>query len=64
MNEKGDTTYSFELKDLSYKELFEVYKSMGEFISFLTKSRDNAEVVADEEEEGKEDSEEKKDEES
>ena len=53
MNEKGDTTYSFELKDLSYKELFEVYSMMDEFITFLTKSRENAEVVPDEEEEEK-----------
>lgn len=64
MSENGDTTYSFELKDLSYRELYDVYSLMCEFISFLTKSRDNAEVIPDEEEEGKEDGEEKKDEES
>ena len=60
MNEKGDMTYTFELKDLSYKELFDVYRSMDEFVSFLIKSRDNAEVVKDEEdtkeEENKEES--------
>ncbi len=54
MNEKGEMTYTFELKDLSYKELFDVYKSLDEFISFLIKSRDNAEVVKDEEDDKKE----------
>ena len=49
MNEKGDVTYTFELKDLSYKELFDVYKSIDEFVTFLIKSRDNAEVVKEEE---------------
>ncbi len=58
MNEKGDMTYTFELKDLSYKELFDVYKSMDEFVSFLIKSRDNAEVVKDEEDTKEEDKEE------
>lgn len=58
MNEKGDMTYTFELKDLSYKELFAVYRSMDEFVSFLIKSRDNAEVVKDEEETKEEDKEE------
>lgn len=58
MNEKGDMTYTFELKDLSYKELFDVYRSMDEFVSFLIKSRDNAEVVKDEEETKEEDKEE------
>lgn len=60
MNEKGDMTYTFELKDLSYKELFAVYKTIDEFVSFLIKSRDNAEVVKEEEdtkeEENKEES--------
>ena len=58
MDEKGDMTYTFELKDLSYKELFDVYRSMDEFVSFLIKSRDNAEVVKDEEETKEEDKEE------
>lgn len=58
MNEKGDMTYTFELKDLSYKELFAVYRSMDEFISFLIKSRDNAEVVKDEEDTKEEEKEE------
>ena len=58
MNEKGDMTYTFELKDLSYKELFDVYRSMDEFVSFLIKSRDNAEVVKDEEDTKEEDKEE------
>ena len=58
MNEKGDMTYTFELKDLSYKELFDVYRSMDEFVSFLIKSTDNAEVVKDEEETKEEDKEE------
>jgi hypothetical protein len=58
MNEKGDMTYTFELKDLSYKELFDVYKSMDEFVSFLIKSRDNAEVVKDEEDTKEEEKEE------
>ena len=58
MNEKGDVTYTFELKDLSYKELFAVYRSMDEFVSFLIKSRDNAEVVKDEEDTKEEEKEE------
>ena len=58
MNEKGDMTYTFELKDLSYKELFAVYRSMDEFVSFLIKSRDNAEVVKDEEDTKEEEKEE------
>lgn len=58
MNEKGDMTYTFELKDLSYKELFDVYRSMDEFVSFLIKSRDNAEVVKDEEDTKEEEKEE------
>lgn len=58
MNEKGNMTYTFELKDLSYKELFDVYRSMDEFVSFLIKSRDNAEVVKDEEDTKEEEKEE------
>ena len=56
MDEKGEITYSFELKDLSYKELCDVYKSMSSFITFLRKSKDDAEVVSDNEEKEEEES--------
>ena len=48
MDNKGKVTYKFELKDLTYLELYEVYKEMIEFVSFLTKTRDTAEVVKEE----------------
>lgn len=50
MNNKGTVTYTFELKDLSYSDLFEVYKEMIDFVAFLTKSRDSAEVIKEEKE--------------
>ena len=51
MNDKGDTSYTFELKDLNYNDLCDVYKSMVDFVAFLKKSKDGAEVVKDENEE-------------
>ncbi len=51
MDNEGTVSYTFELKDLSYNDLFEVYKSMTEFVLFLKKSKDGAEVVKDEEKE-------------
>ena len=50
MDNKGKVTYKFELKDLTYLELYEVYKEMIEFVSFLTKTRDTEEVVKEEKE--------------
>ena len=48
MDEKGTVTYTFELKDLSYADLFDVYQEMRDFVAFLLKEKENAQVVTDE----------------
>lgn len=51
MSSQDSVTYTFELKDLSYLDLYTVYKEMTEFITFLQKSKDSAEVIKEEKEE-------------
>lgn len=51
MNENGQDSYTFELKDLNYNDLYSVYNSMNDFIIFLTKARDSVELVKEEKEE-------------
>lgn len=47
MNNEGNV-YTFELKDLTYKDLYDTYLEMMDFVSFLIKAKDSAEVVKDE----------------
>lgn len=47
MDEKGKVTYTFELKDLSYSDLYAVYIEMVNFLKYLNVEKNNAQVVKD-----------------
>ena len=51
MSSQDTVTYTFELKDLSYSDLYEIYIEMNDFITLMKKNRDSAEVIKDEKEE-------------
>jgi len=51
MSSQDSVTYTFELKDLSYSDLYTVYKDMIDFMTFLKKSKDSAEVIKEDKEE-------------
>ena len=48
MSNQDVVTYTFELKDLSYSDLYIVYKEMIDFIALMKKNYDTAEVVKEE----------------
>ena len=48
MSSQDVVTYTFELKDLSYSDLYIVYKEMLEFLTLMKKNMDNAAVIKEE----------------
>lgn len=50
MSNSEVVTYTFELKDLNYNDLYTTYTEMVDFLNFLTKNMESAEVVKEENE--------------
>jgi hypothetical protein len=47
MEEQTENKYTFELKDLSYNDLMNVYNNMITFVKFLKKEEETAEIEKD-----------------
>ena len=51
MSRQDEVTYTFELKDLSYSDLYMVYKEMVDFVAYIKKNMETATVIKEENEE-------------